>query len=100
MVKITNREEFEPCPRLRLGAMNEFIGSGRFVAKTAWDLIDHHGGVADGIVTKLPANLLFSDKSSCHGDNGMPYALNNDVGFVEQDPFKALPPITFLLKSV
>ena len=52
MVEITNREEFEPHLRLRLGAIDKFIGCGEFAAKTAWDLTDHHGRVADGIVPK------------------------------------------------
>ena len=80
MAEIPNKEEFKPRLRLRLGAMEDFVGSGEFAAKTAWDLICHHGGVADGIIPKFSANLLFSDKISCHGDNGMPYVLNKTVG--------------------
>ena len=75
MVEIPNREEFEPCLRSRRGAMDKFIGSGEILVKMAWDLIDRHGGVVDGIVPEFSANLLFSDKSSCHCDNGTPFAL-------------------------
>ena len=80
MVEIPNREEFEPCLRLRLGAMDEFVGSGEFVVKTAWDLIDHHGGVADDIVTTFSANFLFGGKISCHSDNSTPCALSETIG--------------------
>ena len=59
MVEVADGEEFEPCFSLRLGAMDEFIGRGEFAAKTAWDLINHHGGVADGIVPKFSSNLFF-----------------------------------------
>ena len=58
MVEVADGEEFKPCFRSRLGAMDEFIGRGKFAAKTAWDLIDHHGGVGDGIVPKFPSNFF------------------------------------------
>ena len=99
IVEITTEKILKKRLRLRRGAMDKFVGSGKFVAKTTWDLIDHHDRVADGIVPKLPVNFLFSDKSSCHGDNGTSYALGetfgwlaasrsgNNVRFVEDDPF-------------
>ena len=80
MVAIPNREELEPRISLRLGAMEKFVGSGKFAAKTAWYLIDHHGRVANDIVPKIPANLLLSDKSSCYGDAGTPCVLGKTVG--------------------
>ena len=58
MVEVANGEKFEPCFSLRLDAMEKFIGCGECAAKTAWDFIDHHGGVADGIVPKFSSNFF------------------------------------------
>ena len=58
MVEVADGEEFEPCFSLKFGAMYKFIGCSEFAAKTAWDLIDHHGGVADGIVPKFSSNFF------------------------------------------
>ena len=111
MVEIPNREEFEPHLRLRLGAMDKFLESGEFAAKMAWDLIDCHGGVADGIVQKLSINLLFSHKSSCHGDkvchvrsvrpvdDWQPAAAVMIFDLLERIHLRALPLISFLPKS-
>ena len=79
MVEVADGEKFEPCFSLRLGAMDEFIRCGEFAAKTAWDLINHHGGVADGIVPKFSSNLFFRDESSSHGDDGTPDGLSSHV---------------------
>ena len=67
-------------------------------------MIEHHGGVADGIIPEFAPYLLFSDVSTGHCDDGPPCAFSeairrlatcgssNNVGVVGEDPLESLTP--------
>ena len=79
--------------------MHQLVRGGELSAKAAWDLVDHHEGVVDGVVPEFTANLIFGNVSTVHLDDGAPRAFGkairrlaasrsrDDVALVGKDPF-------------
>ena len=112
VVEVTNRKELEPRTGVRLNVVNEFKGSCEFSANAAGDLVEHEGGMADGVIPKLTTNLFFGDVGTGHLDDGSPSAFDEAVDdwrfagaamtllLFSRIHFSVLPPISFLSKSV
>ena len=74
VVEVVDREELEPNLGLGLGTINKLVGCSKLAAEVARNLIEHHGGVPDGIEPEFTAYLLFGDVSTGHGNDGPPCA--------------------------
>ena len=69
MVKATNGKELEPSVWVWFDIVDKFKQSGECAAKAAGDLVQHEGGVADGVVTQLSSEFLLGDIHTVHLDN-------------------------------
>ena len=76
LVPVTDREQLKPSCGVWSNSVNQFKRRGELAAQAAWNLVHHLCCVQDGKEPELVADLLLSDVSPRHLDDGPPGALH------------------------